>query len=115
MDTLSRGFTYQIVCHLLHRLNCLSLDREHHQEALLGLKKAEADEAKLTALLGHHFLSQLIPGKNYVIDNRSENLPTVCPCQLKDCNQKIQIGCTTLGMLIIKVVRSDSEQIKTLM
>jgi hypothetical protein len=73
-------------------------DRRHHQAAFSGLRKSGADEAKLTALIGHHFFAQLIPGKNYMIDNRSKNLPSECPCKLADCKKKIQTGCTTLGM-----------------
>ena len=75
-------------------------DIKHHQEALSGLRESGADEAKLTAVIGHHFFSQLIPGKNYEIDNRSKNLPSECPCRLKDCKQKIQSGCTTLVLYL---------------
>lgn len=61
------------------------------------MKKKGGDEARITAVMAQHLFSQLIPGNKYCIDNRSKNLPKVCPCQQPDCGKEIKAGCTALG------------------
>lgn len=62
------------------------------------MKKKGGDEARITAVMAQHLFSQLIPGNKYCIDNRSKNLPKVCPCQQPDCGKEIKAGCTALGI-----------------
>ncbi|XP_078329218.1 uncharacterized protein LOC111115785 [Crassostrea virginica] len=70
---------------------------EYHQNAIYNVKRKRGDEARITAVMAQHLFSQLIPGNKYCIDNRSKNLPKVCPCQQPNCGKEIKAGCTALG------------------
>ncbi|XP_052710562.1 uncharacterized protein LOC128184951 isoform X2 [Crassostrea angulata] len=70
---------------------------EYHQNAIYSVKRKGGDTASVTAVMAHHLFSQLIPGNKYCINNRSRNLPNVCPCQQPNCGKEIKAGCTALG------------------
>lgn len=70
---------------------------EYHQNAIYSVKRKGGDRASVTAVMAQHLFSQLIPGNKYCINNRSKNLPNVCPCQQPNCGKEIKAGCTALG------------------
>jgi len=72
-------------------------DIEKHQEAIHKVKCEEKDETSLKAVLAQHLFSQLVPGHNNIVDDRSEKLPKECPCA---GNEPILKGCTSLGTSI---------------
>lgn len=74
-----------------------STDIEYHQNAIYSVKRKGGDTASVPAVMAHHLFSQLIPGNKYCINNRSRNLPNVCPCQQPNCGKEIKAGCTALG------------------
>lgn len=74
-----------------------STDIEYHQNAIYNVKRKGGDTASVTAVMAQHLFSQLIPGNKYCINNRSRNLPNVCPCQQPNCGKDIKAGCTALG------------------
>lgn len=80
-------------------------DKKHHQEALSDMKIV-GDTATLTAVMAQHLFSPLIAGNDYVIDNRSENLPRCmyCPCEKENCKALMNSGCTALGRYMCPVV-----------
>lgn len=79
-------------------------DKKHHQEALSDMKGV-GDTATLTAVMAQHLFSPLIAGNDYVIDNRSENLPRCmyCPCEKENCKALMNSGCTALGRYMCPV------------
>lgn len=74
-----------------------STDIEYHQNAIYSVKRRGGDRASVPAVMAQHLFSQLIPGNKYCINNRSKNLPNVCPCQQPNCGKEIKAGCTALG------------------
>lgn len=59
--------------------------------------KGVGDEGKLTAVMVQHLFSHLIASNDYVIDNRSQNLPKYCPCEMENCKALKKNGCTAQG------------------
>lgn len=89
--------TVSAILHQFFFFIIYSTDIEYHQNAIYSVKRKGGDTASVTAVMAHHLFSQLIPGNKYCINNRSRNLPNVCPCQQPNCGKEIKAGCTALG------------------
>ncbi|XP_069115077.1 uncharacterized protein [Argopecten irradians] len=69
-------------------------DKEVHEKALQKIIDSGNGERSVTVALGQHIFAQLIPNKDYVVDQQSRQIPEVCTC---GCKAKILKGNTALG------------------
>lgn len=69
-------------------------DLEQNEEALQKIIHNGNGMTDVMVVLGHHFLSQLVPNKEYLVDHQSSQIPEMCKC---GCRSKIMKGNTKIG------------------
>ena len=70
-----------------------------------GTTVLDDNECVIAVLLTNHLLSPLIPGHQYVINDKYQDKPTYCPCyQSKSCRIKINYDRTSIGKINLYVI-----------
>ncbi|XP_076103126.1 uncharacterized protein LOC143072189 [Mytilus galloprovincialis] len=62
-----------------------------------GTTVLDDKECYVAVLLTNHLLSPLIPGHDYIIDNKYHDKPTYCPCWSRSCRKIVNYGRTSIG------------------